>query len=65
MKTFENFVKDNFNIVVPDGDIPGSWFVENGLPMVVACTCCDMTMVSFSALVDEDGQCFCSECGRS
>src|SRR5262245_41629523 len=28
-----------------------------GMPTVVACTGCDMTMVVLGALVDEDGQC--------
>ena len=62
MKTFENFIKDRFNIEMPHENIPGNWFSENGLPMIVACTYCGMTMSSPSALVDDDGHCYCSSC---
>jgi hypothetical protein len=30
----------------------------------VACTCCGMTMSSPSALIDDDGQCYCGDCGH-
>lgn len=62
MKTFRNFIKDEFNLEMPSDYIPGSWFSKNGLPIMVACTCCGSTMVSPSALIDEDGQCYCSSC---
>ena len=62
MKTFRNFILSEYGIETPKDNIPGSWFVENGLPMVVACTCCGMTMCSVSAWIDEDGQCFCGGC---
>lgn len=62
MKTFRNFIKDEYGIEMPHDNIPGSWFSENGFPMIVACTCCGMTMSSPSALIDEDGQCYCSGC---
>ena len=64
MKTFRNFIKDEFGIEMPHDYIPGNWFLENRLPMIVACTCCGMTMTSPSALIDDDGQCYCSFCGR-
>ena len=47
---------------MPKGEINGSWFVENGLPMIVACTCCGMTMAAPSAWIDRKGQCFCGGC---
>lgn len=62
MKTFRNFIKDEFGIEMPRGNISGKWFSENGLPMIVACTCCGMTMAAPSAWVDDDGQCFCGGC---
>ena len=64
MKTFRNFIKDEFGIEMPKDNIPGSWFVENHLSMIVACTCCGTTMSSPSALIDDDGYCYCSDCGR-
>lgn len=63
MKTFRAYIHDEFGVEVPNGNIPGSWFSENGIPMVVSCTCCGMTMASPSALIDEDGCCYCSSCG--
>ena len=62
MKTFRNFIKDEFGIEMPRDTIPGSWFAENGLAMIVACTCCGTTMASPSALIDDDGRCYCSSC---
>jgi hypothetical protein len=62
MKTFRNFVKDEYNLEMPVGEIPGTWFSQNGFPMIVACTCCGMTMAAPSALIDDDCQCYCSSC---
>lgn len=62
MKSFRKFIKDEFDIEMPHGEIPGNWFAEAGLPMIVACTCCGMTMASPSAWIDDDGQCYCSGC---
>ena len=64
MKNFRNFVEEDLGLEMPHGSIPGSWFSKNGLPMIVACTCCGMTMAVPSALIDSNGQCYCSECGR-
>lgn len=62
MKTAKAFLRDNFNIEVPEGSVSGKWFAENGLPAIVRCTCCDMTMVMFSAYVNEEGETFCASC---
>lgn len=63
MKTFRNYILDEFNIEMPQGEISSAWFYENDLPMVVACTCCGMTMAAPFALIDRNGQVFCSGCG--
>ena len=63
MKTFRTYIHDEFGIEVPHDNIPGTWFSENGIPMVVSCACCGMTMASPSALIDEDGCCYYSACG--
>lgn len=63
MTTFRNYILKNYGIEMPDDIIPGTWFSEHGLPMIVACTCCGSTMSSPSALIDEDGSCYCSSCG--
>ena len=62
MYTFEQFIKKEFDITMPKGEINGSWFSNNGLPMIVECCCCGMTMASPSALIDYDGHCYCSGC---
>ena len=63
MKTFRNYIRDEFDLEMPQGDIPGAWFFDNDLPMILACSCCGTTMASPSALIDRTGQVFCSECG--
>lgn len=62
MTTFRNYILKNFGLALPDGDINGSWFAENGLPMVVSCTCCGSTMCSVSAWIDPEGYTYCGSC---
>lgn len=62
MKKFAEWLKTECNEEMPEGNINGSWFAERGLPMIVSCTCCGMTMALPSAYVDEDNECFCSSC---
>lgn len=62
MKSFELYIKDERNLEMPKGEIPGSWFAENGFPMIVACTCCSMTMALPSAFINDEGYVFCSDC---
>jgi hypothetical protein len=42
--------------------VSGGTFEEHGLPMVVSCTGCEMTMTLFSARISEDRQLWCSDC---
>lgn len=62
MKSFEQFILDQYGIKMPKGSISGEWFAENGLPMVVSCRCCEMLMASPSAWVDDDGYIYCDNC---
>lgn len=62
MKSFKEYIEQKWNIKVPEGNISGEWFQKNFIPMVVRCACCDMTMASPSAWVDEDGYTFCGNC---
>ena len=63
MKTFQNWFSENYpNEEFPKGDINGQWFVDHSIPMIVRCSCCETTMASPSALIDDEGQVFCSSC---
>lgn len=62
MRTAERFILEEMGIEMPKGKINGSWFAENDLPMIIECTCCGTTIALPSAMVDEDGYCFCSSC---
>lgn len=63
MLTFEDWFKKNFkDETIPQGNIPAEWFEKHGIPMVVRCTCCGMTMCVMSAYIDEDDQTFCGGC---
>lgn len=62
MKSAKAFIEEDLRIKVPQGNISGEWFAKAGIPMVVRCTCCETTMVIFSALVDDDGSCYCHDC---
>lgn len=64
MKTFAEFVKEIRGVEMPQGEIPGSWFEENRLPMVLRCSCCENTMIAPSARIDEQGYVFCENCAR-
>ena len=62
MKSFKQFILDQYGIEMPKGSISGEWFAKNHFPMVVSCRCCDMTMASPSAWIDDDGYVYCSTC---
>ena len=61
MKTFAQWLKANGD-ELPKGDIRGEWFAKRGLPMIVRCTCCEMTMALPSAYIDDNGYTYCAEC---
>lgn len=58
----QQWIKEVLNIEMPSGDISGEWFAENDLPMIVKCTCCEMSMALPSALVNDAGETFCQNC---
>lgn len=62
MKTAKTYILEKMGIEMPKDNIPGTWFSENGLHMVVSCTCCGMTMTMPSAMVDDDGNTYCPSC---
>lgn len=65
MKTFKRYCEENLGIEFPKSNtISGGWFASHGLPMIVACSCCEMTMALPSAMIDEHGHCFCSNCAE-
>ena len=63
MKTFEQWLKENRHCEMPKGTVNAEWFIEHGLPMIVECSCCTMTMALPNALIDDEGCVYCSTCG--
>lgn len=63
MKTFEQWLKENRNCEMPKGNVDAGWFIEHGLPMIVECSCCQMTMALPNALIDDEGNIYCHDCG--
>ena len=61
MKSFMDYAKKRYNDM-PEKVIPGDWFAKHGIPMIVRCNCCDMTMATPSAYLDDEGYTYCSEC---
>lgn len=63
LKNAKRYIEEELHIEVLHGNINSSWFAEQGLPMVVECSCCQTTMVLFSAFVDDNTQeVYCSCC---
>lgn len=63
MLSFRDYVSQNLGVQMPGGPvISGGWFAENHIPMVVRCCCCDMTMASPSAWIDDEGYTYCGGC---
>lgn len=62
MKSFPKWFKDTYNEEMPSGEVNASWFDEHDLPLVVHCTCCEMTMCVASAYIDDDNYTYCSSC---
>lgn len=63
LTSVHNYLIQKMDIEMPHDTIPGTWFRDNGLPMIVACTCCGMTMALPGGWVDYDtGEIYCSGC---
>ena len=59
----KDYIEEVLKIEVPETPvINGQWFAEKGLPMIVACVSCGMTMSLFSADIKTDGTIFCNSC---
>lgn len=62
MRTAKAYLLEEMGIELPKGEINGSWFAKNGLPMIVECSCCGETMALPSAVIDDDGTIYCHSC---
>lgn len=63
MKTFKEWFEEHHTKEYPKGNINGEWFANHGLPMIVECSCCTSTLVLPNALIDEEGNIYCTSCG--
>lgn len=64
MRTAKTWILEELGVEMPKGSVSASWFAENGLPMIVECACCKMTMALPSAMIDDEGTVFCSSCAE-
>lgn len=64
MKIAKDWLLENRGIEIPAGEVSVEWFIDNDLPMVVSCSCCETTMVLPSAMVDDDGYIYCGSCAE-
>ena len=62
MMTAREWLKAECDVDMPEGNINGSWFAENNLPMIVECACCGSTMALPSAMIDDNYIVYCSAC---
>ena len=62
LRTIQEYLKEEMNITMPDGDINGQWFSDNHLLMIVSCCDCGTTMALPSAMIDNKGNIFCHSC---
>ena len=63
MIRFEEWAENNGIEIPKEESVPMTWFNEHRLPAVVHCSECQMTMLLFSAMIDEDGYTYCQTCG--
>lgn len=56
------WLKEEWNVEMPEGNINGEWFQQEGLPIITSCTCCGTTMALPSAMVDDEGFIYCRSC---
>ena len=62
MMTAREWLKVEYGIDMPEGNINGAWFAVNNLPMIVECTCCGSTMALPSAMIDDNDIVYCTAC---
>lgn len=62
LRTAETYIFEEMGVEMPKGEIKGSWFAENHLPMIVRCDCCLTSMALPSAMIADDGTIYCSSC---
>ena len=63
MKKFKDWYKEVSGKEMPsDARLNGGWFVAQGLPMVVSCTCCESTLLLPGAYLDDEDYIYCPSC---
>jgi hypothetical protein len=63
MEIFEERAREaGIDLAQYGGRIPAELMLHLGIPLIVACTKCGMTMSGFEALVDEELRVYCTDC---
>lgn len=61
-RTSRQWIKEELNVEMPMDCIEGKWFIDNNLPMIAKCTCCEAIMILPNALINDEGEIFCQDC---
>jgi hypothetical protein len=64
MKTAKEYILEKRGIEIPSEKVSAEWYIDHDIPMIVACRCCEMTMLVHSAMVDDDGYAYCGSCAE-
>ena len=64
MKSFKEWYKDVAGVEAKYETAANKiqWLEDRELPVVVSCTCCESTMIIFSAYIDDEDYTYCSSC---
>lgn len=63
MKSFKDWYKKVFGKEMSESARHnGNWFMEQGLPMIVSCTCCKSTLPLPGAYLDDEDYVYCPSC---
>ena len=63
MKKFKDWYKEASGKEFPNAATHnGNWFMEQGLPIVVSCSCCESTLLLPRAYLDDEDYIYCPSC---
>lgn len=64
METIKKWLKQTMNLELPKDETNTEWYKTNYLPNMVYCVCCEHKLKLNNALIDVNGDIYCSKCGK-